>query len=169
MLERIAQARIHIGLVGGALAYWFALSTPASILAGALIALPGEALRVWASGHLEKEREVTRSGPYRFMRHPLYGGSFIIGIGFSVAAWSVVSAAIVLTYLGATLALAITLEEATLERRYGGEYPAYREGRTAPMTRAFSVDRLKANREYRAVIGFVVALALLWVRMQLRQ
>ena len=33
---------------------------------GAVVALVGEALRIWAAGHLEKSREVTRSGPYRF-------------------------------------------------------------------------------------------------------
>ena len=39
----------------------------------------GEALRIWAAGHLEKGREVTASGPYRWTRHPLYLGSTIIG------------------------------------------------------------------------------------------
>jgi hypothetical protein len=34
--------------------------------AGLFVALAGEAsLRIWAAGHLEKSREVTRSGPYR--------------------------------------------------------------------------------------------------------
>ena len=41
---------------------------------GPAVALAGEVLRVWAAGHLEKSREVTSSGPYRFTRHPLYVG-----------------------------------------------------------------------------------------------
>ena len=41
----------------------------------------GEALRIWAAGHLEKGREVTASGPYRLTRHPLYLGSSIIASG----------------------------------------------------------------------------------------
>ena len=50
-----------------------------SLATGGAIALAGEAVRVWAAGHVEKSREVTRSGPYRWTRHPLYLGSSIIG------------------------------------------------------------------------------------------
>jgi len=46
-----------------------------------VVAACGELLRLWAAGHLEKSREVTTSGPYRFTRHPLYMGSTLIGIG----------------------------------------------------------------------------------------
>ena len=41
----------------------------------------GEALRMWAAGHLNKSREVTSSGPYRFVAHPLYVGSSMMGAG----------------------------------------------------------------------------------------
>jgi protein-S-isoprenylcysteine O-methyltransferase Ste14 len=37
---------------------------------------------------------VTRSGPYAFVRHPLYLGSAIMGVGFVVAARSVIVGAI---------------------------------------------------------------------------
>ena len=166
-LQRIARARIHLGIVSAALAYWLARPTMETIAWGALVALPGEAIRVWASGHLQKEREVTRSGPYRFVRHPLYLGSAIIGLGFAVAAWSVWSALVVALYLGVTLAAAIRTEEGRLLDRYGGEYADYREGRAAPVARPFSVAQVMANREYRALLGFAAALALLWVRMRL--
>ena len=46
--------------------------------------MAGECLRLWAAGHLEKSKEVTRSGPYRHTRHPLYLGSSIIGIGIAL-------------------------------------------------------------------------------------
>ena len=52
----------------------------------------GEALRIWAAGHLEKGREVTRSGPYRWTRHPLYIGSAIIALGVVIAARSAIVA-----------------------------------------------------------------------------
>ena len=53
--------------------------------AGLAVASVGEALRIWAAGHLEKGREVTRSGPYRWTRHPLYAGSAIIALGVVIA------------------------------------------------------------------------------------
>ena len=162
---RLAQSRIHIGLASAVVAYWLARPTPDSILWGVLVAIPGEAIRIWGSGHLEKEREVTRSGPYRFVRHPLYLGSTIIGVGFAVATHSLWSAIVVVAYLAATLMAAIRTEEATLERRYGAEYAAYRAGRAPAMIRQFSWARVMSNREYRAITGFVVAIGLLWLRM----
>ena len=47
---------------------------------------------------------------------------------------------------------------------FGGEYAAYREGRAMPSDRPFSLARVIANREYRAVIGLVVACGLLYLR-----
>src|SRR6202008_3258488 len=82
---------------------------------GLVVAAVGEAIRVWASGHLAKGREVTRSGPYRFSRHPLYAGSFLLGIGFCVAASNLIVTVIVLLYLAVTLTAAMRTEEATLE------------------------------------------------------
>jgi hypothetical protein len=38
--------------------------TRRSVTIGLPIALVGQLLRIWAAGHLEKSREVTRSGPY---------------------------------------------------------------------------------------------------------
>ena len=49
-----------------------------SLLIGLVVALAGETLRIWAAGHIEKGREITRSGPYRYVRHPLYLGSSLM-------------------------------------------------------------------------------------------
>ena len=53
--------------------------------AAASVALAGEALRIWAAGHLNKSREVTSSGPYRWFAHPLYVGSSVMGVGLAIA------------------------------------------------------------------------------------
>ena len=60
----------------------------ASLAAGLVVALVGEAIRMWAAGHLEKSREVTASGPYRWTRHPLYVGSAIMALGVVIASRS---------------------------------------------------------------------------------
>ena len=110
--------------------------TPGSLVVGGAIAVVGEAIRVWASGHIEKGREVTRSGPYRFVRHPLYLGSAIIGAGFMIAAWNAWVALLVTAYLATTLLAAMRSEEAALDAKFGGEYSAYRDGRAEPVDRA---------------------------------
>lgn len=161
MLRRIARLRVTIGFIASAAVLWLAQPTMRSLAWGAAIAAIGEAIRVWAAGHLEKGREVTMSGPYAFTRHPLYLGSTIIGIGLAVASASFIVAAIVLGYLAITLTAAISTEEAHLTEKFGSAYPAYREGRAAGERRRFSFARAMKNREYRAVAGLAAVLAFL--------
>ena len=163
---RLARLRVPLGFAAFLVAFWLASPTPTSLLAGAAIAIAGQALRVWAAGHIEKGREVTRSGPYRLMRHPLYAGSAILGLGFSVAAWSVGTAVLVMAYFLVTYVAAVRTEEATLDARFAGEYSAYREGRAEGTGRRFSAQRaFGSNREYRSVVGLVCVFALLWLRV----
>jgi protein-S-isoprenylcysteine O-methyltransferase Ste14 len=159
MLRRIARLRVTIGFVCGVLAIWLAHPTRASLLGGAVVALAGEAIRVWAAGHLEKGREVTSSGPYAFTRHPLYLGSTLIGVGLGYASASVVVAVVAIMYLAITLTAAVRTEEAHLTDKFGGAYPAYRAGRTDAVQRRFSLARAMRNREYRAVLGLLLVLA----------
>ena len=150
-----------LGFACSIVAIWLAQPTRQSITVGAAIALVGEALRIWAAGHLEKGREVTASGPYRMTRHPLYVGSTVIGIGVAVASASRIVAVLVAAYLALTLSAAIRTEEADLTSKFGSRYPQYREGLAPAANRRFSVQRAFANREYRAVAGLALALALL--------
>jgi hypothetical protein len=99
------------------------------------------------------------------VRHPLYVGSTIMGLGFIVAARSWPTGLVVAAYLALTLPAAVRTEEAALSSRFPDEYSAYREGRTAPVERSFSLARVAANREYRAVAGFVLAIGLLVLRI----
>lgn len=165
MMTTLARYRVPLGFAAAVAALVLARPNAPSWMAGGAIAAIGELLRLWASGHIAKGREITRSGPYRFVRHPLYLGSTLIGIGFTIAAMSVAVAALCAVYLGVTLAAAVCTEEATLDARFAGEYSAYREGRAAPVTRRFSWDRAMANREYRAVSGLILAFAYLAWRL----
>ena len=160
MLKKIARWRVPLGFAFGVLALWLADPTRQSILAGAVVALIGEAIRIWAAGHLEKSREVTASGPYAWTRHPLYFGSTLIGIGLAIGAASIAVALLVLGYLAVTLTAAIRTEEAHLTEKFGAAYPEYRAGRHS-VKRSFSVERALRNRECRAAIGVVVVLAVL--------
>ena len=158
----LARRRVPLGFLFGALAVWLARPTPQSLAIGAVVAVVGEALRIWGAGHLEKGREVTSSGPYRWTRHPLYLGSTLMGVGLAIASASVIVVALVVVYLAITLWAAIRTEESHLTEKFGSAYPNYREGRSDGSTRRFSLDRAVRNREYRAVIGLAVALIVLW-------
>ena len=88
-----------------------------------------------------------------------------MGVGFAVAAARLVPALVVGIYLVVAFGVAIRTEEAVLAARFGGEYAAYRAGVAAPVARPWRLDRVIANREYRAAAGLALALALLVLRM----
>ena len=163
-VARLARWRVPLGFVCGVAAVALSHPSSQSLLLGAVVGACGEAVRIWAAGHLEKGREVTRSGPYRWTRHPLYAGSSIMGAGLAIASRSVVVAAVVVAYLTLTIAAAIRTEEAHLTRKFGPEYDAYRQGTAAPVARRFSAARAVRNREYRAALGFALVLAILALR-----
>ena len=161
LVRFLARRRVALGAVMAIAALVLARPTWNSWSAGLVAAVIGEGIRVWAAGHLEKGREVTASGPYALTRHPLYAGSIIIGIGLAIASASVVVAVLTLAYLAITLIAAIRTEEAHLTEKFGAAYPDYRAGRSATVSREFTLARAMRNREYRAMIGLLVAVALL--------
>jgi protein-S-isoprenylcysteine O-methyltransferase Ste14 len=161
IVEMLARRRVSLGFVTAVAVLMFARPTWGTWAAGLLIACAGESVRVWAAGHLEKGREVTRSGPYRFLRHPLYAGSSGIAVGAVVASRSLIVAAVASVYMLVTILAAIRLEEAQLRQAFGTTYDDYRASRAEPMVRRFSLARARRNREYRAVAGLVVGFALL--------
>ena len=61
--------------------------TPLSLVLGGAIVFLGEAFRVWASGHLLRNTELTTSGPYAHLRDPLYLGRLLLIVGFCVMGW----------------------------------------------------------------------------------
>jgi protein-S-isoprenylcysteine O-methyltransferase Ste14 len=161
IVARIARLRVALGFVSGALVLWLARPTATSLVVGVGIACGGEAIRFWAAGHLNKSREVTASGPYRWSAHPLYVGSSVMGIGLAIASANFVAAGIIAAYLVVTLTAAIKNEEAFLRRRFGARYDRYRREGVVDQDRRFSLAQARANREQRAVIGMALAVLLL--------
>ena len=165
MTRLLARWRVFLGFVFAAIVLWLATPTPRSLMIGAAIAVIGESIRVWAAGHLEKSKEVTMSGPYRYTRHPLYLGSSLIGIGMAVIANNWIVAAIVIAYLALTLTAAMRSEEAHLREKFGDAYDAYAERRGQPMLRQFSWARAVGNREPHTIAGLLTGFALLALKL----
>jgi protein-S-isoprenylcysteine O-methyltransferase Ste14 len=94
---------------------------------GAGVSVIGLAIRAWASGHIRKNAQLAVSGPYAFTRNPLYLGSFLLGLGFTIASgrWE-------LAILFAALFLGIyfpvmRVEATTMGELFGKEYQAYKQ------------------------------------------
>ena len=161
----LARRRVALGFVTGLAIAVLAEPTWGSWRLGLIVATIGEAIRIWAAGHLEKGREVTQSGPYRWTAHPLYAGSSVMALGIVIAANSVVSAVLAAVYMVSTLMAAMKAEEAFLRGRFGGVYDEYRRSEGQAMERRFSAARAWRNREYRAVVGLLIGFAFLALRV----
>jgi protein-S-isoprenylcysteine O-methyltransferase Ste14 len=86
---------------------------------GTGIAAAGTLIRLWASGHVMKNKELATDGPYAFVRHPLYVGNILLLVGFSLASslwWSyILMIALLLFYYPPT----ISYEDNKLRNYFG--------------------------------------------------
>ena len=163
---RFARWRVPLGFACGAAVLFLASPTMRSMAVGGAIAVFGEMLRIWSAGHLDKGREVTQSGPYRFTRHPLYLGSAIIALGVAVASARLSVAVIVFVYMALVVGSAVRHEEANMRLQFGGAYDAYLRSPVSSVKRPFSLNRaMKVNKEYKAVLGLAAAALILALKV----
>jgi protein-S-isoprenylcysteine O-methyltransferase Ste14 len=59
------------------------------MIVGIILVLFGEGIRIWAAGHLQKNEVLTVSGPYAYVKNPLYIGSILITTGFCILAGNI--------------------------------------------------------------------------------
>jgi protein-S-isoprenylcysteine O-methyltransferase Ste14 len=143
---------------------WLSRPSSFSMEIGLPISFLGLLLRTWAAGHLAKNQELATSGPFAYVRNPLYLGTLITAAGLVAASrqiWLLLifAAVFLLVYLPA-----IELEEQHLRVIFPNyaEYAA-RIQRFLPRTKwageqnAFSWALYRRNEEYKALLGFLIA------------
>ena len=173
-MVNVQRIRVPVGFLFGLVFLYFCRPTPYPLGAGLLVAAGGLAVRIWSTGHLEKWRRLAVRGPYRFTRNPLYFGSFLMGLGFTLASSSFILLILFLLLFVLLYGPVMKREEKELLDQYGEDYLAYRErvsrflpGRPLPIrgheVAPFSWKRVWENREYNAILGyFIVSLFLCW-------
>jgi protein-S-isoprenylcysteine O-methyltransferase Ste14 len=156
-LNMAVRAVLGLGYIGALLVYvffpsilaWAAFPLPswlrwlgAGVAAAALLLL---AWVQWSLGknfnttlHLREEHSLVVSGPYRWVRHPMYTALFLLGVGFLLltANWFVGVPLIVA--IPAIVAVRVANEEAMMIEQFGDQYRVYmqRTGRFLPRLRA---------------------------------
>src|ERR1700735_3351125 len=149
------------------------------IAMGAALAALGLLIRAIAAGHLRKDRELATSGPYARTRNPLYLGSAFMAAGFAIAGHSWWAGGLILIYFGVFYYALMKNEEADLLLRFGASFESYAQkvplffptllgggyegSPETGMGQNFSWDQYGRNREYRALIGTIGALAVVWL------
>lgn len=86
---------------------------------GAGIAAVGTLIRLWASGHVMKNKELATDGPYAFVRHPLYVGNILLLLGFSIASSLLWSYALMVALLAFYYPPTIAYEDNKLKNFFG--------------------------------------------------
>lgn len=74
---------------------------------------------------LKQGHKLVERGPYRFMRHPVYTGHLLMGLGTAIASGLVV-AFVGLASFAAGFWIKLNQEERLLLRGFPNEYPAYK-------------------------------------------
>jgi protein-S-isoprenylcysteine O-methyltransferase Ste14 len=170
----VQRWRVPLGFVCAGVFILLARPRPLTLAVGGAVAVLGLLLRAWASGHIRKNAELAVSGPYAHTRNPLYLGSFVLGLGFTVAASSSLWLFLMLGGLFASLFLGIYLpvmhvEATTLAELFGDDYRRYASAvpllfpRLTPYRAAegpavkFDASLYLRYREYRAALGLLLA------------
>lgn len=115
------------------------------------VAIGAMALRVWGASYLSAstvwdenphDQVLVQSGPFAFVRHPLYLGNLLLALGLGAAAplagWIFIFAASVI-FVNAL----IRYEEDGLKKRHGASYDAYRSSVPSLIPR---IPGLRANQ-----------------------
>ena len=79
----VAHNRVRVTII--VILIYVAFSNPhwSGLAVGVILIIMGQAARFWGAGYLEKNVKLARGGPYRLVRHPLYFGSFLMGLGLA--------------------------------------------------------------------------------------
>jgi protein-S-isoprenylcysteine O-methyltransferase Ste14 len=149
---------------------WLSEPSRLSMLIGIPISVLGLVLRGWASGHLAKDQQLATSGPYSYIRNPLYAGTLVVALGIAIASRNLWLGLIFAGAFGLIYLPAVELEEQHLAEIFP-DYVSYAKkirrflpvNRISGINRRFSWALYRRNEEYKAALGFSIALAwLLW-------
>jgi protein-S-isoprenylcysteine O-methyltransferase Ste14 len=163
------RIRVPLGFLFAAFYMWRARPAWASVAVGTAVAACGIAIRALASGQVQKDRELTMTGPYAYVRNPLYLGSIVIGIGFAAAARDIWVGVVLIVYFAVVYVPVIRGEESFLS----GRFPDYADYRRrvpsllprslwfAGVTAGFSRELYFRHREYNSLLGAAAILAVL--------
>ena len=159
---------------------FFLLAGPSrtSLGLGAVLSAVGLALRAWSAGTIHKGEVLTVSGPYAYVRNPLYVGSFLIGAGLAIAGGSALWLVLFLLFFVTLYGPTVASEAARLTEQFGHRYveyaakvpafiPRLEPYKAGGVAEPFRWSQYERNREWEALLGTAAAFALLWLKMSL--
>jgi protein-S-isoprenylcysteine O-methyltransferase Ste14 len=138
-------SRQAIGIVLLAVFVIWASPRPEMFWVGAVIALLGILVRLYASGFVMKNKELATDGPYAFVRHPLYTGNILMLVGFCFANGQIWPWFVGAFFLWFWYPTAISYEDNKLERIFDDSWRAWSANTPALMPRRISGNQSSEN------------------------
>lgn len=107
-----------------------------ALVTGAVVCVFGLFVTIWARWTLagnwssdvtfKQGHELVRTGPYRFVRHPIYTGLLVMGLGSAIEigrlrCW------LSIVVVGIGFWIKLKQEESLMRRHFPDEYPAYQK------------------------------------------
>jgi len=166
--DAVARLRVTSGFILLLAFAWLSRPDAQSLAIGLPVSALGLLLRAWATGHLEKNTRLTESGPYAYVRNPLYLGTLLVAAGFVIASQRWLLAALFAPVFLLIYLPVIELEEQHLWNLFP-DFAGYAK-RVPPLwptfhpvksTRRFQWRLYMHNREYQALLGFIAGAAFL--------
>jgi hypothetical protein len=103
----------------------FANPTSRTLILSIPIIMSGEAIRIWSSGYIHKNRLLTTTGPYSISRNPLYVGSFLMGVGFMISMAVVWMMVLFFVFFLSVYWFTVRWEEDVLRGKFPGDWERY--------------------------------------------
>ena len=123
-------AKVLAVVVFGGLFAWLGTPSRVSMAVGIPLIVVGIAIRTWAAGHLRRNRQLATSGPYAYVRDPLYLGRLFLLCGLAVLAHNPYTYALfglgMLVFFLNYMPRKLRKETERLEGYFGQDYVAYR-------------------------------------------
>jgi protein-S-isoprenylcysteine O-methyltransferase Ste14 len=124
-MKKVRRIPIFIGAL---LLVLFSRPNTPGIVVGVILIAFGEMIRVWAAGHLQKNEVLTVTGPYAYVKNPLYVGTVLITVGFCILGGNVyLLAAAMLAFCFHYIPYKKRMEGERLRRIFGIRYEDYDE------------------------------------------
>jgi len=139
--------------------------------------IAGLLIRLWSNGYAIKNDKLTTSGPYAFVRNPLYLGTFLVAMGMAVVLKTGWAGIIFILAMALMYYRTIQEEQGILTSKFGEAYlrykakvPAmvptlvpYAEGEKWP----FSLQRLIDSKEHKTLFWVIVLIIGFYLKSRL--
>lgn len=175
-IKRLCRLRFAVLYPLGIYLVFFTAPDDMSLRAGGSFLLAGLLMRLWSNGYAIKLGRLTTSGPYAFVRNPLYLGTALILLGVFLMLKVILLGVIFFGVMAAVYTRTIRNEEKMLADKFGAAYLDYRARVPAmwPALRPyatgekwpFSLERLWFSREHKVVLWVTIGVIAFYLKKE---